>query len=275
MLQKYGQKTDIEGNDEPQEEEDANEETGDASGGNRKNKVVNDIKPPPPTAPPELLKVATGFVLVHQPPTQAFLQQLARLGIEFHHIVHFTNNPEDIEEAEAAGATQFACTDSEVVFEDEVNKPEVDANEKQREREIDDALILDIEVEPSTRVRPLTDTQGACDLQQQQGTISKCAFAMLKVRPVQPKAANSAANKSAPPKRHPFPFAVLGSAPAKIEATLTDLLKHYRLRQLIDPFYIKPDPPERVVPPPNLEEVSSICFPGSRPQLFHINKELP
>lgn len=46
--------------------------------------------------------------------------------------------------------------------------------------------------------------------------------------------------------------------PAKIEATLTDLLKHYKLRQLIDPFYIKPDPPERVVAPPNLEEVSSL-----------------
>ncbi|CDJ31773.1 LOW QUALITY PROTEIN: apical membrane antigen, putative [Eimeria mitis] len=66
----------------------------------------------------------------------------------------------------------------------------MDENEKEREKEIDDALVLDIVAEP-----------------------------------------------------------------AKIEATFTDLLKHYRLRQLIDPFFIKPDPPERVVPPPNLEEI--------------------
>lgn len=164
MVQEYGQKTADEEDEEQEEEEEDMEETGEVSDRKHGEKKVKEEKPPPPTAPPELLKVTTGFVLVHQPPTQAFLQQLARLGIEFNHIVHFTSNPEDLKAAEDAGATQYACTDSEVIFEDEMEEPEIDANEMEREKEIDDALVLDTEVEPSGCGRPLADIQATCGL---------------------------------------------------------------------------------------------------------------
>ncbi|KAL8438640.1 hypothetical protein ACSSS7_000073 [Eimeria intestinalis] len=48
---------------------------------------------------------------------------------------------------------------------------------------------------------------------------------------------------------------VLFPLSAKIEASLTDLLKHYKIRQLVDPFIVKPDEPDRVKPPPKLEEI--------------------
>lgn len=104
--------------------------------------------PPPPVAPPPLLKLSKGFVLVHLPPTKALLQELARLGIVFDHLIHFTSNPQDVEEAEAAGAAEYAFRDSEIVFEDEPEKAEVDPVEKELEQAMDEALILDIDVEP-------------------------------------------------------------------------------------------------------------------------------
>ncbi|KAL8424730.1 hypothetical protein Efla_001319 [Eimeria flavescens] len=146
--------------------------------------------PPPPTAPPPLSKPARGLALVCIPPTQELLEALSRVGISFDHLIHITNNPSDVEEAEAAGATQFAFRDSEIIFEDESEDKEIDPAQRGLEKEIDEALILDIEVEP-----------------------------------------------------------------VKIDVSLTDLMKHYRIRQLLDPFIVKPDEPENVKAPPNLEEV--------------------
>lgn len=149
MLQKYGPQPTAEAEDDRDE---SNGEEGSGSGASDKSspKDSKEVPPPPPIAPPELLKLKTGIVLVHQPPTQEFLRKLAKLGIQFEHIVHLTNNPEDIEEAEAAGATEFAFTDSEVVFEEDIQKSEMEPNEKEQEKEIDGALVLDLDVEPST-----------------------------------------------------------------------------------------------------------------------------
>ncbi|KAL8451768.1 hypothetical protein Emed_001784 [Eimeria media] len=146
--------------------------------------------PGPPVAPPSLLRPERGIVLAGGPPSRELLQRLARVGVQFDHLIHITSNPSDIEEAEAAGATQFAFRDTEILFEDEPENPEVDAPQQELEKEADDSLILDIDEEP-----------------------------------------------------------------AKIEASLTDLLKHYKIRQLVDPFCIKPDEPDSVKAPPNLEEV--------------------
>lgn len=107
--------------------------------------------PPPPEAPPPLLKANTGFVVVNGPPTRELLQQLARLGIRFDHIIHLTNNPRDVVEAEASGATQYAFSDSELIFEDasENSDPDIDDVEKELEKQIDEELTLDIDIEPS------------------------------------------------------------------------------------------------------------------------------
>ncbi|KAL8443208.1 hypothetical protein Emag_006036 [Eimeria magna] len=144
----------------------------------------------PPAAPRPLLKPARGVVLASVPPTRELLQRLARVGVQFDHLIHITSNARDIEDAEAAGATQFAFRDSEIIFEDESERPEVDGPQHELEKEADESVILDIDEEP-----------------------------------------------------------------AKIEASLTDLLKHYKIRQLVDPFIVKPDEPDRVKAPPKLEEI--------------------
>lgn len=146
-VQQYGdrgeEKADSEGgeNEEDADTSEKNETEGKADSG--------ETIPLPPVEPTPLLKPSKGFVLVHQPPTQELLQAFGRVGVAFNHLIHFTNNPEDLEEAEAAGALQYALRDSEIIFEDDLEEEEADPAMTELERDIDENMELDIEVEPS------------------------------------------------------------------------------------------------------------------------------
>ncbi|OEH78090.1 apical membrane related protein [Cyclospora cayetanensis] len=191
LAQHYGQPSSS-AKDEVDLTDEMNEEKADADTSAEGTGYIKEVPPPPPTAPPPLLKLTKGCVLVHLPPTQTFLEQMARLGIVFDHLIHLTNNPQDVAEAETAGATQYAFTNFDTTFEDDMEHPEVNLAEHELEKEADEALVLDIDMRPR-----------------------------------------------------------------KIEALLSDSLKHRRIRQLVDPFLLKPDPPECVTDPPYLAEIYS------------------
>lgn len=96
--------------------------------------------PPPPKRPPSLLTPERSFVVLHGPPTKELIDALARVGIEFDHLINVDKNAQDVEEVAAAGAEEFAFTEVSVRIEglDVQDKPaDLQAEASRMEGEVD------------------------------------------------------------------------------------------------------------------------------------------